>query len=85
MAASRTPDEPRTADRILDVAERLVQTRGFNRFSYADIAAELWDHDGQPALPLPQQGSARPIANHPKKGGAAFAGSSHATEVALSA
>jgi TetR/AcrR family transcriptional regulator, transcriptional repressor for nem operon len=41
MAASRTPDEPRTADRILDVAERLVQTRGFNRFSYADIAAEL--------------------------------------------
>ena len=41
MAASRTPDEPRTADRILDIAERLVQTRGFNRFSYADIAAEL--------------------------------------------
>lgn len=26
---------------ILDVAERLVQTRGFNGFSYADIAAEL--------------------------------------------
>ena len=30
-----------TASRILDVAERLVQTRGFNGFSYADIAAEL--------------------------------------------
>ena len=27
--------------RILDVAERLVQQRGFNGFSYADIAAEL--------------------------------------------
>ena len=30
-----------TAERILDSAERLVQTRGFNNFSYADIAAEL--------------------------------------------
>jgi TetR/AcrR family transcriptional regulator, transcriptional repressor for nem operon len=30
-----------TAERILDVAERLVQMRGFNGFSYADIAAEL--------------------------------------------
>jgi TetR/AcrR family transcriptional repressor of nem operon len=30
-----------TASRILDVAERLAQTRGFNGFSYADIAAEL--------------------------------------------
>ena len=27
--------------KILDVAERLVQTRGFNRFSYADIAREV--------------------------------------------
>jgi TetR/AcrR family transcriptional repressor of nem operon len=26
---------------VLDVAERLVQTRGFNGFSYADVAAEL--------------------------------------------
>ena len=26
---------------ILDVAERLVQTRGFNAFSYADVASEL--------------------------------------------
>jgi TetR/AcrR family transcriptional regulator, transcriptional repressor for nem operon len=31
----------RTADRVLDIAERLVQTRGFNGFSYADIATEL--------------------------------------------
>ena len=30
-----------TASRILDVAERLVQSRGFNGFSYADVAAEL--------------------------------------------
>jgi len=30
-----------TAGRILDVAERLVQTRGYNGFSYADISAEL--------------------------------------------
>jgi TetR/AcrR family transcriptional regulator, transcriptional repressor for nem operon len=30
-----------TAERILDSAERLVQSRGFNGFSYADVAAEL--------------------------------------------
>ena len=30
-----------TTTRLLDVAERLVQTRGFNGFSYADIAAQL--------------------------------------------
>lgn len=30
-----------TADRILDVAEELVQVRGFNAFSYADVAREL--------------------------------------------
>lgn len=30
-----------TATQILDVAERLVQVRGFNAFSYADIASEL--------------------------------------------
>jgi TetR/AcrR family transcriptional repressor of nem operon len=30
-----------TAARILDSAERLVQARGFNGFSYADVAAEL--------------------------------------------
>ena len=37
--AQTTP--PTTATRILDVAERLAQTSGFNGFSYADIAAEL--------------------------------------------
>ncbi|MDQ3693944.1 MAG: TetR/AcrR family transcriptional regulator [Chloroflexota bacterium] len=30
-----------TAERVLDLAERLVQTRGFNGFSYADIAKGL--------------------------------------------
>jgi TetR/AcrR family transcriptional repressor of nem operon len=30
-----------TAQRILDVAEQLVQVRGFNGFSYADVAGEL--------------------------------------------
>jgi TetR/AcrR family transcriptional repressor of nem operon len=29
------------AERILDVAEQLAQTRGFNGFSYADIAGKL--------------------------------------------
>jgi TetR/AcrR family transcriptional repressor of nem operon len=30
-----------TSDRILDFAQRLVQTRGFNGFSYADVAGAL--------------------------------------------
>ncbi len=30
-----------TATQILDVAERLIQVRGFNAFSYAHVAAEL--------------------------------------------
>lgn len=30
-----------TPERILDVAQQLVQTRGYNAFSYADIAAAL--------------------------------------------
>src|SRR5438445_10287280 len=30
-----------TATQMLDVAERLAQSRGFNGFSYADVAAEL--------------------------------------------
>jgi len=30
-----------TAGRILDIAERLVQTRGYNGFSYSDISTEL--------------------------------------------
>jgi TetR/AcrR family transcriptional repressor of nem operon len=32
---------PGTADRILDIAERLVQRRGFNAFSYADVATAV--------------------------------------------
>ena len=34
-------DEGGTAARILDAAEALVQVRGFNGFSYADISAQL--------------------------------------------
>src|SRR4051812_40680086 len=41
MARTRQRGELDTAARILDVAERLVQVRGFNGFSYADIASEL--------------------------------------------
>jgi TetR/AcrR family transcriptional repressor of nem operon len=42
MAARRgRDDDAGTAGQILDVAERLVQVRGFNGFSYADIAAEV--------------------------------------------
>ena len=41
MATSRATDEGDTATRILDSAESLVQVRGFNGFSYADVAAEL--------------------------------------------
>jgi TetR/AcrR family transcriptional repressor of nem operon len=33
--------QPDTSSRILDAAERLVQIRGFNGFSYADVATEL--------------------------------------------
>lgn len=33
--------EADAAERILDVAERVVQVRGFNAFSYSDVAAEL--------------------------------------------
>ena len=39
--AGRQPDAGDTAATVLDVAERLVQIRGFNGFSYADVAAEL--------------------------------------------
>jgi TetR/AcrR family transcriptional regulator, transcriptional repressor for nem operon len=38
---SRTAAPTAAATAILDVAERLAQTRGYNGFSYADIAAEL--------------------------------------------
>lgn len=41
MSATAHRKASDTPARILDVAERLVQRRGFNGFSYADIAAEL--------------------------------------------
>ena len=41
MADPNKKPDNNTAERILDIAERLVQTRGFNNFSYADIASEL--------------------------------------------
>ena len=37
LSGERVP----TSTRALDVAERLIQTRGYNGFSYADIAIEL--------------------------------------------
>jgi TetR/AcrR family transcriptional repressor of nem operon len=41
MPATTARRSAHTASRILDVAERLLQQRGFNGFSYADIAGEL--------------------------------------------
>lgn len=41
MASRGVKDEGDTPTRILDSAEGLVQLRGFNGFSYADVAAEL--------------------------------------------
>ena len=39
--AAHEQDKPGTAAHILDVAEVLVQVRGFNAFSYTDVAREL--------------------------------------------
>jgi TetR/AcrR family transcriptional repressor of nem operon len=41
MAAGAARGDAGTATRILDVAEELVQARGFNGFSYADIAVKV--------------------------------------------
>ena len=41
MTAGVARGDADTATRILDVAEELVQARGFNGFSYADIAAKV--------------------------------------------
>jgi TetR/AcrR family transcriptional repressor of nem operon len=41
MGARRAQADGDTATRILDSAESLVQIRGFNGFSYADVAGEL--------------------------------------------
>ncbi len=38
---TRKIDRQHTSQQILDIAQRLVQTRGFNAFSYADIASSL--------------------------------------------
>lgn len=38
---SRSADPNGSSERILDVAEHLAQRRGFNGFSYADIAGQL--------------------------------------------
>jgi TetR/AcrR family transcriptional repressor of nem operon len=39
--ARRQPEQTETREAILDIAERLVQSRGFNGFSYADVATEI--------------------------------------------
>ena len=41
MAAGSAREDAGTAGRILDAAEGLVQVRGFNGFSYADVSAEV--------------------------------------------
>jgi TetR/AcrR family transcriptional regulator, transcriptional repressor for nem operon len=41
MAQTQHRGDTDTSTRILDIAERLVQTHGFNGFSYANIASEL--------------------------------------------
>jgi TetR/AcrR family transcriptional regulator, transcriptional repressor for nem operon len=41
MASVPRRKESGTAERVLDIAERLMQSRGFGNFSYADIATEL--------------------------------------------
>jgi TetR/AcrR family transcriptional repressor of nem operon len=41
LQPSRQAPSTEAARGILDVAEKLAQTRGYNGFSYADIAAEL--------------------------------------------
>jgi TetR/AcrR family transcriptional regulator, transcriptional repressor for nem operon len=41
MASRRPENQAGTRSAILDSAERLVQRRGFNGFSYADVASEL--------------------------------------------
>jgi TetR/AcrR family transcriptional repressor of nem operon len=41
LTVARLKKQPGTAERILNIAERLVQRRGFSNFSYADVAGEL--------------------------------------------
>jgi TetR/AcrR family transcriptional regulator, transcriptional repressor for nem operon len=37
----RSPDTSGTTDQLLDVAQELAQTRGYNAFSYRDLAARV--------------------------------------------
>ena len=50
-----TPPEPsqrsKTADEILDLAETLIQTRGYNAFSYQDISDALGIRKGVTGTP----------------------------------
>src|ERR1700682_594769 len=41
MSPTQAGRDPGTAQRILDVAARLLEHRGFNASSYADVASEL--------------------------------------------
>jgi TetR/AcrR family transcriptional regulator, transcriptional repressor for nem operon len=41
VAVTVAQQDAGTSARILDIAEQLVQVRGFNGFSYADVAVEL--------------------------------------------
>jgi TetR/AcrR family transcriptional repressor of nem operon len=53
-----------TADRILDVAEALVQTRGYEAFSYADIADKLQIRKASIHYHFPSKGElARAVAS----------------------
>src|SRR5579862_1588267 len=38
---SLTGEKSSTRDRILDIAQRLIQSRGYNAFSFDDLAEEL--------------------------------------------
>ena len=41
MPANAAPARSKTAEQILDLAETLIQTRGYSAFSYQDIADQL--------------------------------------------
>src|SRR6201988_4888439 len=41
MTTTATRQKSRTAEQILDLAETLIQTRGYSAFSYQDIADSL--------------------------------------------
>ena len=41
MATTAPPQRSETAEQILDLAETLIQTRGYSAFSYQDIADSL--------------------------------------------